>query len=170
MLFGDGVGGLIMSSKKHENDIAINDINYSFEGLHIPSAQEVNWFGSMKDLENNNIKAVAENYKMIEEKVPELTKTILCDLMKKNGIEKRDVAVFMIPQLNMHLTNRLAKELNISDSILINCVEETSNIGNGLPFVQLSKLANLKRDFVNAVLITVESSKWLVGSMLLSKG
>jgi 3-oxoacyl-[acyl-carrier-protein] synthase-3 len=170
MLFGDGVGGLIMSAKKRKNDMTIKDINYTFEGLHLPSAQEVNWFGSKKDLEDNKVKTVTENYKMIEEKVPALTQQILHDLMNKNGIEQKNVSLFMIPQLNMHLTNKLAKELNISDSMLINCVEETSNIGNGLPFVQLTKLANLERDFANAVLITVESSKWLVASMLLSKG
>lgn len=170
MLFGDGVGGLIMSSNKHENDMKLKDINYTFEGLHQPSAQEVNWYGSIQSLKEHELKPATENYKMIEEKVPELTKTILHGLLDKHKLGQVDIDIFMIPQLNKHLTNRIAKDLNICDSKLINCVEEISNIGNGLPFVQLTKLENSKQDFENAVLITVESSKWLVASMLISRG
>ncbi|NLQ90754.1 3-oxoacyl-ACP synthase, partial [Streptococcus mutans] len=55
---------------------------------------------------------------------------------------------------------------NISDKI-INVVAEVGNSGNALPFYQLEKLfTEYSRDSV-AVLIAVESSKWIETGLLL---
>ncbi|EMB77233.1 3-oxoacyl-ACP synthase III family protein [Streptococcus mutans] len=167
-LFGDGCGAALVSTK--QEGLEVCKIINRFSGLGVEGAQKINWFGhiptnlenfSKKEI-NNKFINVEEDYTLIKEKVPVIANKILKELCADENID-----FLLPPQLNKHMTDSIIESLpNISDKI-INVVAEVGNSGNALPFYQLEKLfTEYSRDSV-AVLIAVESSKWIETGLLL---
>ncbi|WP_139491982.1 ketoacyl-ACP synthase III [Brevibacillus dissolubilis] len=173
-LFGDGAGAVVMSNDAEKSGIKIEQIVTRFEGLGREPGQVMNWFGtivdsSMKDSKGKRIQSAKEDYKAIEAHVPAMAGEMMDELLTKTGWSKEDVSYYMPPQLGGIMTDKICTYLELAEGKALNCVAETGNNGNALPYIQLSMLAERMQSGETAVGVAIESSKWLKTGIALRK-
>ncbi|AQS35439.1 3-oxoacyl-(acyl-carrier-protein) synthase III [Shewanella psychrophila] len=161
-LFGDGAGAMIMSTQATGLRWKLTQFECHYTGLDLPPGQIVNWRG----LRDSDDTMLMEDYKAIEKHVPGLAAEILDSLSTQTAGE---VDWYLPPQLSGRMTHNIIRHLGLKDDQVISCVHETGNNGNALPFVQLSHLQDRIEDNQTALLIAIESSKWLKSGLVLEQ-
>ena len=104
---------------------------------------------------------------LFAEKVPVMSKELLHELLEKMEWKITDVDYFLPPQLSKIMTDKIISHLEIPTEKTLNCVEFTGNNGNALPFLQLEKLFGTMTKNQKAMIIAIESSKWLKAGVTL---
>jgi 3-oxoacyl-[acyl-carrier-protein] synthase-3 len=173
-LFGDGAGAAILSTQTERTGMKIVDIVNRCEGLGRAPGQVMNWFGSIieqgeRDASGKKIQSAKEDYKAIEQNVPVMAKEMIQELLEKTVWDKADVEYFMPPQLGGHITNRIIDFLEVEHEKTLNCVAETGNNGNALPYLQLEMLSKQMQPGERAIGVAIESSKWIKTGIALIK-
>lgn len=169
LLFGDGAGAAILSKNTEEPGFKLIEIFNQFEGLNREPAQVMNWLGNIpSDVQGMSSRQISkkypsakEDYKSIEKHVPQLTKEMFYTLLDQNNWEKDDVDHFLPPQLGWHMTKKIIEYTDLDYKKTTNCVKETGNNGNALPYVQLSQLSTKVKENDKIVGVAIESSKWI---------
>jgi 3-oxoacyl-[acyl-carrier-protein] synthase-3 len=167
-LFGDGAGALLLTTKNCDG-LEITSIENRFEGVGEEPGQVMNWFGTVpeniQELSKREIRkqyqSAKEDYKAIEKRVPIMTDQVLTTLLEERNWKREDVTYFLPPQLGWHMTKAIIDSLGLSLDATINCVQETGNNGNALPYLQLKKLHGRLKQHNKVVGIAIESSKWI---------
>jgi len=168
VLFGDGAGAVVMTSEPHASGLVIEHVLNQLTGLNREPGQIINWFGIAAS-SDEQAQAVKEDYKAIEKMVPVMAKEILHHLMEEMQWNLNSVDFFMPPQLSGNMTQRIINFMEFPQDKAVNCVAETGNNGNALPFLQLQRLKPLMQHGQRALGIAVESSKWIKSGLALSK-
>jgi 3-oxoacyl-[acyl-carrier-protein] synthase III len=168
VLFGDGAGAAIMTTDVHPSGLVLERILNQVTGIHQAPGQTINWFGSSK-VNTEGLQAIKEDYKAIEKRVPEMSREILEYLIDEMQWDLDSIDFILPPQLSGNMTQHIIEFLSLPQEKMINCVADTGNNGNALPFLQLQRLDSLMQSGQRALGITVESSKWIKGGLALSK-
>ena len=112
-----------------------------------------------------------EDYKAIERHVPEIAASILTELEAARGWPLADVEHVLLPQLNGVMTEKIRQTLGVTERQAVNCVAETGNNGNALPFIQMRRLMARIAEGVGQggriFVANVESSKWIMAGLAL---
>jgi 3-oxoacyl-[acyl-carrier-protein] synthase III len=167
VLFGDGAGAAVLTADPPPDSVAIRRVLTRFTGLGRAPGQTVEWFGQAE--RDARRAAVAEDYKAIEESVPEMSGEILDELLADLDWKASDVDYVLPPQLSARMSERIGARLDLPMAEEITCVEETGNCGNGLVFFQLEPALRLLERGDRAVGIAVESSKWIKAGFALER-
>ncbi|MFA9557771.1 ketoacyl-ACP synthase III [Evansella sp. AB-rgal1] len=176
-LFGDGAGAAVLSTSTEKEGIKIENIINRFEGLDRIPGQIMNWFGVIPEKSHDmnprerrkNFQSAKEDYKAIEQNVPVMAEQVLNELLEKGERYREDIDFYLPPQLGGNMTNKINEYLNIPQEKGVNCVENTGNNGNALPYIQLNLLKERMSKGDTAVVIAIESSKWIKTGMTLVK-
>jgi 3-oxoacyl-[acyl-carrier-protein] synthase-3 len=169
-LFGDGAGAAVLSTGPDHDGITIEHIVNRFEGLNREPGQMMNWFGLQESPEEGKkVQSAKEDYKAIERDVPVMAKEMLEELLAKLQCPAESVEHYLPPQLGGHMTDRIVQSLELDSTKTINCVAETGNNGNALPYLQLEQLIDRMKPGEKAVCMAIESSKWIKTGMALVK-
>ncbi len=168
-LFGDGGGAAVVSADKDGPGLVVEHLFLRGIGLGRKPAQIVKWFGAEGAAPGEAMGD--EDYKAIEKHVPDVARQILDELLEKSTWALGDVEYVLTPQLNGVMTEKIREGLGVRPDQAVNCVAETGNNGNALPFIQLHRLMQkLKADASQksrVMVATVESSKWIMAGMAL---
>lgn len=168
MLFGDGAGAAILTSESQATGLVLQHIFNQLTGLNREPGQIINWFGSSRS--NFDVpQAIQENYKAIEKQVPVMAKEILQYLMDEMKWDLDSINFIMPPQLSGNMTRHIINFMEFPEEKAVNCVAETGNNGNALPFLQLQRLKSVMQHGQKALGVAVESSKWIKSGLVLSK-
>lgn len=169
MLFGDGAGAAVLTGRPEPGDLRIRTILNQFTGAGKPAGQTVRWFGQA-DCDSGE-PPFSEDYKAIEERVPEMAAEILWQLLETTGWRPEDVGHVLPPQLSGRMTPRITERLALPAAREVNCVTQTGNNANALPFLQLDRLMRQEdpERIGTVVGIAVESSKWLKAGFALER-
>lgn len=166
VLFGDGAGAVVLTGENYDG-ITIGEITNRFTGLGQTPGQMINWLG-VKDCDTKSgERIIFEDYKSIAEKVPVMSKELLHELLDRMEWKITDVDYFLPPQLSKIMTEKIIAHLEIPTEKTLNCIEFTGNNGNALPFLQLEKLFYTMTKNQKAMIIAIESSKWLKAGVTL---
>lgn len=166
VLFGDGAGAAILSNEPKPG-MTVGHIINRFTGLGQSPGQMINWFGIKKCNIEAGEQIIFEDYKSIETKVPAMTKELYHELLNKTGWKTADIDYILPPQLSKIMTEKIIKQLDYPPEKTINCIEATGNNGNALPFLQLEKLFETMAKNQKALILAIESSKWLKAGVTL---
>ncbi|WP_018276993.1 3-oxoacyl-ACP synthase III family protein [Teredinibacter turnerae] len=165
-LFGDGAGAAVLSNDEQVSGANIVATLNRCEGLYRQPGQELNWLGSrLRDVEN--VQPLKEDYKAIEEQVPVMAKEVMMEIITNAGWNMEHVNHFMTPQLAGHMTDKIIQLMEVDPAKAVNCVADTGNNGNALPFLQLEMLMDRITDGEKAIGVAIESSKWIKGGIAL---
>ncbi|GLE52457.1 3-oxoacyl-ACP synthase III family protein [Mycobacterium montefiorense] len=166
VLFGDGAGAAVLSISQDGAQFGVTALINRFCGLGREPGQQIDWFGlADRHLDQPGVN---EDYKAIERWVPRLSRDVLTELIADAGIARCDLDYLLPPQLSGHMTERVVKQMEPAEhSLEISVVADTGNNGNALPFLQLDALATKARSGQLAAVVTIESSKWIEGGMVL---
>lgn len=167
VLFGDGAGAVVLSTEPGPGSAVLRHVLTRLTGLGRPPGQVLNWFGLVD--RNSGLPAAQEDYKAIEDLVPEMSAEILKELLDELNWRPEDVDYLLPPQLSGRMTARIAARLAVRDAQEVTCVAETGNAGNALPFLQLALALPRLDDGDRVVAIAVESSKWIKAGFALEK-
>ncbi|MTD58506.1 3-oxoacyl-ACP synthase III family protein [Amycolatopsis pithecellobii] len=166
VLFGDGVGAVLLrAAEPGQRGVRLNRVLTTFTGLGEAPGQRVEWFG-LRD-RGEDLPAVQEDYKAIEERVPVLALEIVDELLDGLNWKRSDVDYLLPPQLSPKMTGRIVAGLDMPAAAEIGCVERTGNTANALPFFQLEELLPRLTAGDRALAVSVESSKWIKGGFTL---
>ncbi|MDJ0744619.1 MAG: 3-oxoacyl-ACP synthase III family protein [Xenococcaceae cyanobacterium MO_167.B27] len=168
LLFGDGAGAAVVTSEVQATGLALEHTFTQLTGLNKKPGQVIDWFGKIPR-DNNLPQVIKEDYKAIEKTVPVMATEILYHLLDEMQWDSNSIDFFLPPQLSGNMTDRIVEFMNIPQSKAINCVAETGNNGNALPFLQLERLEPLMESGQKALGIAVESSKWIKSGLAISK-
>jgi 3-oxoacyl-[acyl-carrier-protein] synthase III len=169
-LFGDGAGAVIVSNTPLENACKVLDSRVRFEGLGRAPGQEVNWFGVPEPASPDSTSfALREDYKAIQAHVPGMTGEMLDELLTALDWTAQEVDYFLLPQLSKNMSGHIREQLRLPEHKSIQCVDSTGNNGNALPFIQMAHLACKILPGNRALVIAIESSKWLKGGLALER-
>jgi 3-oxoacyl-[acyl-carrier-protein] synthase-3 len=167
VLFGDGAGAAVLSRDASGGAVRLRRVLTRFTGRGQAPGQTVEWYGRA---ELNSPRApVSEDYKAVEERVPELAAEILAELLADLGWAGTDVDLLLPPQLSGRMTERITARLDLPAARSVSCVDATGNCGNGLVFFQLEQALGQFEDGERAVGIAVESSKWIKAGFALER-
>lgn len=166
LLFGDGVGAVVLTTEPSRGAALIRHVHLKLTGLGRAPGQVVDWFGAAGDDTVRGI-AVREEYKAIEESVPVMACDTLDQMLAHLDWKKIDLDYLLPPQLSGRMTARISEHLDVPDAQEISCVQVTGNTGNALPFLQLERLLPLVERGDRAVVIAIESSKWIEAGLAL---
>lgn len=158
VLFGDGAGAAVVTSRPAPGAIGIRAVLNKFTGLGQAPGQIVRWFGAA---DTSRQQPVEEDYKAIEQRVPALAQQTLDEILDRTGWDRSSVSYLLPPQLSGRMTERIVKSLDMDGATEISCVADTGNTGNAMPFLQLDMLRQRIRTGDRAVCIAIESSKWI---------
>ncbi|EOM77245.1 3-oxoacyl-ACP synthase [Rhodococcus rhodnii] len=166
VLFGDGAGAAVLSHDDDGAQLTMRSLINRFAGLGRAPAQQIEWFGlADRHLDGP---ALDEDYKAIEQWVPSLSRDVLGDVVAAAGLAADDVEYLLPPQLSGRMTTRVVQQMApAAGTREISVVADTGNNGNALPFLQIDALANEIRPGERAAVVTIESSKWIEGGMVL---
>ncbi|GAA4902233.1 3-oxoacyl-ACP synthase III family protein [Streptomonospora salina] len=167
MLFGDGAGAAVLTSAPRPGDLRMRAILNRFTGAGKPPGQTVRWFGQAD--RDSGEPAFSEDYKAIEERVPEMAAEILWQLLDSTGWRAEDVGHLLPPQLSGSMTPRITRRLALPAAREVSCVAQTGNNANALPFLQLDDMLRREEPVGTVVGIAVESSKWLKAGFALER-
>lgn len=178
-LFGDGAGAAIVDADDDGGPgLVLEHMLLRTTGQGRKPAQVVRWYGAQGapeiTLADGTVTREAwgeEDYKAIEHHVPEMAEMILKELGAATGWQLEQVEHVLIPQLNGVMTDKIRDRLGVRTDQAVNCVADTGNNGNALPFVQLHRAMERIEAGVGqggrVFVATVESSKWIVSGMAL---
>ncbi len=158
-LFGDGAGAAVLTADECPGTMTVHHVLNQLTGLGREPGQVIRWFGEGD--RDRDQQAVAEDYKAIEARVPDLAEEILWQLLEATGWARDEVRYVLPPQLAGRMTKKIFDVLDDGQVKEISCVAETGNNGNALPFLQLEMLSGRLGPGEKALAISVESSKWI---------
>jgi len=164
-LFGDGAGAAVLTTEDGSGMEILHTLNRC-EGLNREPGQELNWLGSCLT-SPDAVQPLKEEYKAIEEHVPVMARDTLAELLGKVGMDIGEIGYFMTPQLAGIMTEKIIEFMELPLDKTLNCVADTGNNGNGLPFLQLNMLQDLIQPGQVALGVAIESSKWIKGGIVL---
>lgn len=164
-LFGDGAGAVVVASAPQSHAWRLDECRVRFEGQGLAAGQEVNWFA----VTQSSTYVLKEDYKAIQARVPELAADMLDELLLALDLSLADVRQFLLPQLSKNMSTFIREHLGISKERAVQPVDTTGNNGNAMPFLQLCLADEKAAPGDRAMAIAVESSKWLVGGLALTK-
>lgn len=165
-LFGDGAGAAVLSNDALLRGPEVVWTLNRCEGLNRQPGQELNWLGSRLS-DAQTVQPLKEDYKAIEENVPVMAKEVMQEILAGLGWDMADTDWFMTPQLAGHMTDKIIKSMGVDQEKALNCVADTGNNGNALPFLQLEMLVDRIAEGQKAVGVAIESSKWIKGGIAL---
>ncbi|MCD0451750.1 3-oxoacyl-ACP synthase III family protein [Actinocorallia sp. API 0066] len=172
VLFGDGAGAAVLTSDPAPGTVALRRVMTRFTGRGRAPGQIVRWFGQADRAGRAagiGEAAVSEDYKAIEESVPEMAAEILAELLDSLDWKDTDLDFVLPPQLSGRMTARISERLGLDTAEEITCVGQTGNCGNALAFFQLEEVLGLLGRGDRAVGIAVESSKWIKAGFALER-
>ncbi|MDN3359001.1 3-oxoacyl-ACP synthase III family protein [Actinomadura sp. DC4] len=169
VLFGDGAGAAVMSVDPGAGlPLRIEHVLLRLTGMNRPPGQVVDWFG-MAD-RGDERPGVLEDYKAIEESVPDMAVEILEEMLADLDWKRSELAYLLPPQLSGRMTQRISERMAVPDAREVSCVADTGNNGNALPFLQLEQALPLMSPGDRSVLVAVESSKWIKAGLAFEAG
>jgi 3-oxoacyl-[acyl-carrier-protein] synthase-3 len=167
-LFGDGAGAVVLSSERGRSGLVIEHLVNRFEGLGKSPGQLLNWAAPQRhSLASTDEQDAAEDYKAIEERVPQMARELLDELLSATGRSREDITHHLVPQLGGKMSQRIIKLLELDPTRCISRVDALGNAGNATPYFQLTELWERYRPGDSAVVVTIESSKWIKTGMVL---
>lgn len=161
-LWGDGAGAVLISKERFsEEDIEIVDVHTSGLG-HIGKGIDGVYLrpneGGLKMPHGRDIFANASKFMASEAK----------DILKRNGLQPRDVDHLVPHQANARIISRVAKTLGMDNSKVVSIIEETGNTGCASTVICLSQnRARFKKDDI--IVVTVFGGGYSSGAMLMRK-
>ncbi|MQY11663.1 hypothetical protein SRB5_17820 [Streptomyces sp. RB5] len=165
VLFGDGAGAAVLG-RGGPGRAVLTAAWHRFEGLAREPGQRLEWFGAAD--RDDGTPAVAEDYKAVQERVPELARAALEETLTTLGWDRGDLDYLLPPQLGGRMTARITEELTQGlGCAAVNCVADTGNNGNALVLLQLEQLLDRLGAGERAVGVAVESSKWITSGFAL---
>ncbi|WP_435852924.1 3-oxoacyl-ACP synthase III family protein [Streptomyces vietnamensis] len=167
VLFGDGAGAAVLTAEPAGDAVAVRGLVHRMAGLGREPGQLIDWYG-ITDRDTPR-PLLAEDYKAIEEHVPGMAVELLWDVLGEAGWRPEDVDHLLPPQLSRRMTERIAERLSLPDAHEVSCVTDTGNTGNALPFLQIDLLLQKMARGERAVVLAVESSKWIKTGLGLEK-
>jgi 3-oxoacyl-[acyl-carrier-protein] synthase-3 len=167
VLFGDGAGAALLSTRPAANSAVIRQIYLRLCGLNRAPGQVIEWFGRAD--RNTDRSPITEDYKAIEESVPKLAVEVLQDMLDDLDWDESDVDYLLPPQLSGRMTQRITELLALPGAQEVSCVADTGNTGNALPFLQLEQALPRMATGDRALAIAIESSKWIKAGFALEK-
>lgn len=177
-LFGDGGGAAVVDAQDDGPGLVVEHVFVRTTGKGRAPGQVVRWYGAegapYLDVPGRGRvrEGIAEeSYKEIERNVPGIAQAILDELLAVTGWRLDEVDHVLTPQLNGVMTEKIREHLGVRPEQAVSCVADTGNNGNALPFIQLNRTADrLNRDGrpERILVVTVESSKWIVSGMALT--
>lgn len=165
-LFGDGAGAAVLSNDEKAEGAQVTFTLNRCEGLNREPGQELNWLGSRLS-DAQKVQPLKEDYKAIEEHVPVMAKEVMQEILSAMSWDMASVDLFMTPQLAGHMTDKIIESMGVEPAKALNCVADTGNNGNALPFLQLEMLAERIGEGQKALGVAIESSKWIKGGIAL---
>ncbi|MGR9051689.1 MAG: 3-oxoacyl-ACP synthase III family protein [Gammaproteobacteria bacterium] len=165
-LFGDGAGAAVLTNDERLGGMEILRTLNRCEGLNRQPGQELNWLGS-RLTDADKIQPLKEDYKAIESNVPVMADEVKREILDSMGWLMQDVDWFMTPQLAGHMTDKIIDFMGVDRNKALNCVADTGNNGNALPFLQLEILIDRIAEGQKALGVAIESSKWIKGGIAL---
>ncbi|WP_326552097.1 3-oxoacyl-ACP synthase III family protein [Micromonospora sp. NBC_01813] len=177
-LFGDGAGAAVVEADDDGPGLVVEHLFTRTVGKGRPPAQIVRWYGAqgapmVTGSRGEPVREAMseEDYKAIEQHVPEAARAILDELVAVTGWPAAEVEHILIPQLNGVMTEKIRKYLGVRTDQAVCCVADTGNNGNALPFIQLNRamrrIATGTGVGGRLLVTTVESSKWVLSGMAL---
>lgn len=177
-LFGDGGGAVIVESDDGDPGLVLDHIVLKTVGLGRKPAQVVRWYGTdgapkIQAADGSIVREPMgeEDYRAIAQQVPDLADRTFAEVLAAAGWECGEVDFVLVPQLNGIMSELIRRRLGVTEQQAISCVADTGNNGNALPFIQLTRA--LERIDPRAsgerrlVVVTIESSKWIVAGAAL---
>lgn len=159
VLFGDGAGAVLLTAGADGGLATIRRVFTRLTGLGREPGQTLEWYG-LADRGAERPPA-GENYKAIEESVPDIAAEILRELLDDLGWKDTDFDYVLPPQLSSRMTTRIMQRLAVPGAEEVSCIDETGNTGNALPFLQLDRALDTMSPGDRGLSIAVESSKWI---------
>ncbi|MGP4043539.1 3-oxoacyl-ACP synthase III family protein [Streptomyces sp. 2A115] len=167
VLFGDGAGAAVLTAEGHDGSPEIRTVLTRVAGLDRRPGQVLRWYGLA---DRDSARAPAdEDYKAIEELVPQLADEVAQELLDDLGWEREGVGYLLPPQLSVTMTDKITKRLDFPLAEEITCVGETGNNGNALLFFQLERLLARMTAPSRAIAVAIESSKWIKAGLALEQ-
>jgi len=166
VLFGDGAGAAVISSRPGPRSLAIRAVLNELTGLGRAPGQTVEWFGLAEPAGDRP--AVLEDYKTIEREVPVMATEIVTRLLDELDWSAEDVAYLLPPQLSGRMTAQIVDRIGLPAKA-ISRVDTTGNTGNALPLLQLAQLFDVAGPGERALVVAVESSKWIKAGLGLER-
>ncbi|MFD9125598.1 hypothetical protein [Kitasatospora sp. NPDC059571] len=168
VLFGDGAGAAVVDLAPG-GGAAFARLGHRPARPGLPPGQRVEWFGAAD--RGDDRPAVAEDYKAVEQLVPELAESACRELLDGLGWPAASVHHLLPPQLGGRMTERIAarlrRELGLAGAAEVSCVARTGNTGNALVLGQLEELLAQAGPGERAVGVCVEASGWITGGFAL---
>lgn len=169
VLFGDGAGSVVLTSEEADNAINIAITKNTFEGLSREPGQQIGWIGKTDGGMDEDMTLLKEDYKAIQNNVPEMAKETFESLLESTGWSFEDIDHYMPPQLSGHMTDHIIDHMALRPEKAINCVADTGNNGNALPFLQLQLLWHKMVTGEKCIGVAIESSKWIKTGIALTR-
>jgi len=120
-------------------------------------------------LAHARVASAKEDYKQIEARVPVMARALLEELLEAAGRSRADIQYFLPPQLAGKITGAIIDVLGVEPARCISRVADVGNTGNATPYFQLNELWQCMQAEEYAVVLTIESSKWLKTGMVLRR-
>jgi 3-oxoacyl-[acyl-carrier-protein] synthase-3 len=158
-MFGDAAGAAVLTSRPAPDAVVVRHLDLRLTGRGRAPGHTVNWWGPVR--RGADEPAVAEDYKEIEERVPQMAVDVTRRMLESLGWADSQVDYLLPPQLSGRMTAKIVQRLGIPGAKEISCVRETGNTGNALPFLQLERLLPLIGSGERALAVAIESSKWI---------
>ncbi|MFC9945745.1 3-oxoacyl-ACP synthase III family protein [Streptomyces pratensis] len=165
LLFGDGAGAAVLTTEERPGAPEIRAVLTRLTGLDRQPGQILHWYG-IADRHSGRAPA-QEDYKAIEEHVPELAEEVVQELLDDLGWERDEVDHLLPPQLSVTMTEKIVKRLDLPLAQEITLVGDTGNNGNALLFLQLEQLLARMTAPSRAIAVAIESSKWTKAGLAL---
>jgi 3-oxoacyl-[acyl-carrier-protein] synthase-3 len=158
-LFGDGAGACVLTTSNERDGLVLGRTINRLEGKGSKPGHLLNWQAPRgpQALEQG----ASEDYKAIEERVPRMTREALAELLAATGLKLGDVRYFLPPQLAGHISEKIITRLELDRDRCISRVAEVGNTGNATPYFQLTRLMESMQGGEHALLLAIESSKWI---------
>src|SRR5690606_23839585 len=136
-LFGDGGGAAVVEAGDSGPGLRVEHMFVRTSGKGRAPAQVVRWYGaegapSVDDGRGGTVREpmAEEDYKAIEQHVPNAAAAILDELLSVTSWPLAEVEHVLIPQLNGAMTEKIRQHLGVSLGQAVSCVADTGNNGN----------------------------------------
>ncbi|MDR7303669.1 3-oxoacyl-ACP synthase III family protein [Haloactinomyces albus] len=173
LLFGDGAGAAVLSTDPVTEAAVLHPPLVRLVGMGHEPGQVVEWFGAgdrgLHDQQTGGHTAVTEDYRAIENRVPEMANEVLRQLLENLDWDETEFDYLLPPQLSGRMTKAIVDSLSVSDIREISRVREIGNTGNAAPFFQLERALPRMSRSDRAVCISIESSKWIKSGCAVEK-